>query len=186
MTPTPDHAASDHRIDGLDTRAAPTIPMENQRMTNNLRVWGSLALCVPLALIGACAASDKPKPVVVVVPSVIQAPGKSVVTVSDQNPGAPVVVELAQELRVDLSLSAYEVAHNMDWSVVDLKPGVLSPLGSRFERTARDSNPTESDGSTIASFKPQAPGTVTLTFGLRRPYSVGAPMRSVSFDVTVK
>ena len=22
MTPTPDHAASDHRIDGLDTRAA--------------------------------------------------------------------------------------------------------------------------------------------------------------------
>ena len=154
-------------------------------MTNNLRVWGSLALCVPLALIGACASSGKPKPVVVV-PSLIQAPGQSAVTVSDLSNGAPVVVEVAQELRVELSLSAYEVAHNMGWSVTDLKPGVLTPLGSRFERTGRDSNPTESNGSTIWRFKPQAPGAVTLIFGLRRPYSVGAPARSVSFDVTVK
>jgi hypothetical protein len=162
----------------------PMIPMENQRMTNNLRVWSSLALCVPLALLGACASADKPKPVVV--QSVIQAPGKAHVTVSSASDGASVVLDATQELRVDLAISGWEVANNMDWSVTDLKPGVLTPLGSRFERATRDVNPLESEGSTVWRLKAQAPGQIRLTFGLRRPYSVGASVRSVSFDVTVK
>ena len=153
-------------------------------MKLNLRVLGNLALCVPLALLGACATGDKPKPVVV--QSVIQAPGKAHVTASDANNGASIALEAAQELHVELSLSAYEVANNMDWSVIELKPGVLTALGSRFERTGRDTNPTESDGSTVWRLKPQAPGRVTLTFGLRRAYSVGAPTRTASFEVTVK
>jgi hypothetical protein len=153
-------------------------------MTTPSRARRHLALCLPLALLGACAAGDKPKPVAP--PVVIQAPGKAYATVSDARDGAAVVLETAQELRVDLSLSAYEVANNMDWSVVDLKPGVLTTLGSRFERNGRDSNPTESDGATVFRLKAQAPGRVTLNFALRRAYSVGAPTRAVSFDVTVK
>lgn len=160
------------------------IPMKNQRMTKNLHVWGGLALCVPLALLGACATGDKPSPVVV--QSAIRAPGEAYVAVSDANDAAAVVLDAAQELRVNLSLSAYEVANNLDWSISDLKPGVLTSLGSRFERAARDSSPTESDGSAIWRLKAQAPGRATLSFVLRRAYSVGAPARSVSFDVTVK
>ena len=153
-------------------------------MTKNLRVWGSLVLCVPLALLGACASGDKPKPVVV--QSVIQAPGKAYVTVSSASDGAAVVLDANQELRVELSLSGYEVANNMDWSVTDLKPGVLTTIGSRFERATRDVNPLESEGSTVWRLKAQAPGKLQLSFGLRRAYSMGAPVKSVSFDVTVK
>ena len=153
-------------------------------MTNSPRCWRGLALGLPLVLVAACASGDKPRPAPV--QSAILAPGKTHVTVSDANDAASVVLDVSQELRVDLSLSAYEVANNMDWSVADLKPGVLTALGARFERTGRDTNPTESDGSTVWRLKPLAPGHVTLTFGLRRPYSVGAPVRSVSFDVTVK
>lgn len=155
-------------------------------MKNNLRAWSRLALCVPLALLGACAGSDKPKPVPVVVQSVLQAPGKSVVTVSDRNDGAAVMLEAAQELRVDLQLSAWEVANNFDWSLADLKTGMLEPIGSRFERTGRDTNPTESDGSTVWRLKPSGPGRFTLAFALRRPYSTGPSLKTVSFDVTVK
>ena len=160
------------------------ILMKHPRLTNNQRVWSSLALCLPLASIGACASADKPKPVVV--QSVIQAPGKTHVSASDANSGASVMLETGQELRVELSLSAWEVANDFDWSVAELKPGVLTALGSRFERTGRDANPTESDGATVWRLAPQAPGRVTLTFGMRRPYSVGAPARTASFDVTVK
>ena len=154
-------------------------------MTNNLRVWGSLALCVPLALLGACASADKlPKPVAV--QSVIQAPGKAYVTASSDGDGASVVLDATQELRVELSLSGFEVANNMDWSIAELKPGVLTATGSRFERATRDVNPLESEGATVWRLKAQAPGQVRLTFGLRRAYSLGAPVKSVSFDVTVK
>ncbi|MEP7100287.1 MAG: protease inhibitor I42 family protein [Burkholderiales bacterium] len=158
--------------------------MENQGMTNNLRVWGSFALCVPLALLGGCASGDKPKPVVV--QSVIQAPGKAYVTVANANDGAAVVLDTTQELRVELSLSGFEVANNMDWSVSGLKPGVLTTIGSRFDRATRDVNPLESAGATVWRLKPQAPGQVRLSFELRRAYSLGAPTKSVSFDVTVK
>lgn len=153
-------------------------------MMNPLRVWAGLALCVPLVLLGACASADKPKPVAV--QKLIQAPGKAHVTVSNASDGASVVLDAGQELRVNLALSGWEVASNMDWSVTDLKPGVLTPLGSRFERSARDVSPLESEGSTVWRFKAQAPGQVRLTFGLRRPYSVGAPHKSAGFDVTVK
>ena len=153
-------------------------------MTNMPRSWGSLVLCLPLALLGACAATDKPTPVVV--QSVAEAPGKAVLTISESDAAASVLLDTTQELRVSLSNSGWEVANNFDWSVDQLKPGVLEVLGSRFERTGRDSNPTDSDGSTVWRIKPQAPGRVTLTFALRRPYSTGPAQRSVSFDVTVR
>ena len=153
-------------------------------MTKNLHVWGSLALCLPLALLGACASGDKPQPVVA--QRVFQAPGKPHVVVTSGNDGAAVVLEAKQALWVELSLSAYEVANNMDWAVTDLKPGVLTVVGSRFERTRRDLNPLQAEGATVWQLKAQAPGQLKLTFVMRRPYALGAAVRSVSFDVTVK
>lgn len=175
-----------HRLTAF--RNEPSL-MTNRPKANNSRVWGCLALLalgMPLALLGACATGDKPKPAVAAVQSVLQVPGKAVVAVSNRNDGAAVLLETAQELRVDLQLSAWEVSNNFEWSIAELKPGVLDPIGSRFERTGRDTNPTESDGSTIWRLKPSAPGRVSLTFALRRPYSTGAAAKTVTFDVTVK
>ena len=150
------------------------------------RRCGLLLLCSALGLLGACAGVDKPKPVLPITQSVLQAPGRTVLTVSDRNDGAAVMLETAQELRVDLQLSAWEVANNFDWSLADLKTGMLDPIGSRFERSGRDTNPTESGGSTLWRLKPSGPGRVTLAFALRRPYSTGPSLKTVSFDVTVK
>ena len=164
-------------------------PVTNRRTKKGSCVWSRLALLalgMPIVLLGACANGDKPKPAVAVAQPALQAPGKAVVAVSNRNDGAAVLLETAQELRVDLQLSAWEVANNFDWTVAELKPGVLDPIGSRFERTGRDTNPTESDGSTIWRLKPSAPGRVSLTFALRRPYSTGASAKTVVFDVTVK
>jgi hypothetical protein len=153
-------------------------------MTMPLRAWRHLALCVPLVLLGACASSDKPK--LPVAPAVVEAPGKAAVTVTGASDGARVVVAQVQELRVELPNSAWSIAQNFEWSVVDLGPGVLTPTGSRFERTARDVNPLESDGTTVFRFRPQAAGAVTLKFALRRPHRLDAPLQTVSFDVIVK
>lgn len=164
-------------------------PVTHRRTKKNFRAWGRLALLalgMPIALLSACTTGDKPKPAVAVAQSVLQAPGKAVVAVSNRDDGAAVLLETAQELRVDLQLSAWEVANNFDWTVAELKPGVLDPIGSRFERARRDTNPIESDGSTIWRLKPSAPGRVSLTFALRRPYSTGASAKTVVFDVTVK
>ena len=158
--------------------------MKNERMTNpwRLRV-GGFAACAALALLGACASAGKPKPVVV--QSVVQAPGKATLDVSERNDGASVVLDAAQELRVELPNSAWAVANNLEWSVVDLNPGVLSVLGSRFERGQRDNNPTESGGTTVWRLKPQAAGRVNLKFALRRPHRLNPATQTVGFDVTV-
>lgn len=147
-------------------------------------LWRGLALCLPLALLGACTSVDQVKPIAA--RSAIQAPGKPRLIVSNANDGTAIKLEAAQDLQVDLPLGAGEVANNLDWVISDLKPGVLTLIGTRFERTGRDSNPTEADGTAVFRLKPKAPGRVTLTFALRRPYSLGTPSRSVSFDVTVE
>ena len=124
-----------HRLTAF--RNEPSL-MTNRPKANNSRVWGCLALLalgMPLALLGACATGDKPKPAVAAVQSVLQVPGKAVVAVSNRNDGAAVLLETAQELRVDLQLSAWEVSNNFEWSIAELKPGVLDPIGSRFERS---------------------------------------------------
>jgi hypothetical protein len=153
-------------------------------MTIIPRAWRPLALCVPFVLLAACASGDKPK--LPVPPATVEAPGRSAVTVTSASDGARVVVAQAQELRVELPNSAWSIAQNFEWSVVDLGPGVLVPTAARFERTARDVNPLESDGTTVFRFRPQAPGALTLKFALRRPHRLDAPLQAVSFDVTVK
>ncbi len=153
-------------------------------MTTNLRAWASLALCMPLALLGACATKDKPAPVAV--RAVIQSPGRSTVAVSADQDGASIVLEASQELRVDLPIDVWSISNNFDWSVVDLRPGVLDVLGSRFERGTRGSNSSDVDGTTTWRIKPQAPGRVSLRFELRRRHSLEPATQIVSFDVTVK
>ena len=148
------------------------------------RAWRHLALCVPLVLLGACASGDKPKPPVV--QAVIEAPGQTALTLTSANDGARVVLGQAQELRVELPKSAWSIAQNFEWTLVDLAPGVLTATGSRFQRTRLDVNPLESDGTTTFRLRPQAAGTVALKFVLRRPQRLDPPIQTVGFDVSVK
>jgi predicted secreted protein len=153
-------------------------------MTNNLRLWGSFALCLPLALMEGCSTADKPKPVVM--QAVVEAPGKAVLTLTELDDGARVVVGTTQELRIDLPNSAWAVINNFEWSVAEQNPAVLNVIGSRFERNARINNPTEAGGTTVWRVKPQAAGTGSLKFALRRPHRLDPPIQTVSFEITVK
>ena len=158
--------------------------MTNRMRVWDRRVWGSFALCVPLALLSVCSTTDKPKPVAV--QELIQSPGKSSVTIADTDDGAAVTLETTQTLVVNLFNPASAVNGNLDWSIVDLQPGVLTVLGSRFERSPRDNNPADAAGITIWRIKPQAPGRVSLKFALRRPHSLDPATQTVTYDVTVK
>lgn len=151
-------------------------------MTNKLRVWDRLALCcLPLALLGACSTADKPKPVVV--QSVLQQPGKAALAVTEADTGTRIVLDRSQTLVVSLAVAGNA---NPDWSLVDLKPGVLTVVGSKFERALRNTNVEEAAGATVWHFRPEAAGEVTLKFELRRPRSLGPALQSASYAVTVK
>ena len=138
-----------------------------------------------LALVGvalaACSTPEKPQapPPVPAVAS----PGQRLVTVSDANAGAAVTLESAQELVVRLPTAG---AGALEWSLVDLKPGVLAVQSSKFERALRNTNTEEAAGATVWHFRPQAAGVVTLKFELRRPHTLQLPMQTVAYDVTVK
>jgi hypothetical protein len=152
-------------------------------MTKKMRAWGTLMLWVPLVLVAACSTEEKVKPAPV--QKVVQSPGKAVVTVNEFSDGASVVLDANQELRVELPDSAYSVNSNMDWSVADLKPGVLDVLGSKFER-AGEGYMMDAAGTTIWRLKPLAAGRVTLKFELRKLRSLEPPKRTLTYDVTVK
>ena len=148
-------------------------------MTLTLRTWSGLALVA--TLLGACATPDKPK--APPPPPPVASPGQRVVTVSDANAGAGVTLESAQELVVRLPIGP---ATGLEWSLADLKPGVLAVQGMKFERALRNTNVEEAAGATVWHFRPQASGVVTLSFELRRPHSLQPPSQTVSYDVTVK
>ena len=148
-------------------------------MPPTLRTWSGLTLVA--MLLAACASSDKPK--APPPPATVASPGQRVVTVSDANAGAGVTLESAQELVVRLPTGA---ATGLEWSLVDLKPGVLAVQSTRFERALRNTNVEEAAGATVWHFRPQASGAVTLSFELRRPHSLQPPSQTVSYAVTVK
>lgn len=150
-------------------------------MTTFPRLRADLALCMALALLGACSTADKPAPVPA--PPLIQGPGKAALTVRDIDNGASIVLERAQELTVRLAVSGSSGA---DWSLVDLKPGVLRVLsGPNFERTPLNLSDDPSDGSSVWRLRAEAPGNAALNFELRRPRVLGAA-RTLSYTVTVK
>jgi len=150
-------------------------------MTNHPRGRAAVALGIALALLVGCSATDKPKPVPV--QPVIQSPGKAALTVNDADNGASVVLERSQELVVRLAVAGTSGA---DWSLVDLKPGVLRVVsGPTFQRALLSVAIDPSDGSSIWRLRAEAPGSVALNFELRRPHVLGAA-RTLSYPVTVK
>ena len=152
-------------------------------MTNHPRVRRTLALGIALALLVGCSTADKPKPKPVPLQPVIQNPGKAALTVKDTDNGASIVLERSQELIVRLAVAGSSGA---DWTLVDLKPGVLRVVsGPTFERALRSVADDPSDGSSIWRLHAEAPGNVALNFELRRPHVLGTA-RTLSYPVTVK
>jgi predicted secreted protein len=140
--------------------------------------WTGVALAV---LLSACAAPDIP-PAPPPRPEVAH-PGQRMVTVTDANDGARITLEPAQSLIVRLPV---DVVAGMEWSLVDMKPGVLVAGGSRFERKLRSDSVGEAEGFTVWQMAPQGVGTVALRFDLRRPRSLQPAARTVRYDVVVK
>jgi predicted secreted protein len=151
------------------------------QLMKNWRAMRGLGLSLSVALLVACSTAEKVKPVVG--PSVVQSPGQKSITVSDAQSGASIVLERGQALIVRLPIRG---AAGREWTLVDLKPGVLAVPSSRFERALRDSNPEEADGATVWHFSPDAAGTVAVRFDLRRPHSLQPAEQTVTYAVTVK
>ena len=139
------------------------------------------ALSLSFTLLAACSTAEKVKPPVV--QSVVQSPGQKSIAVSGDQSGASIVLESAQELVVSLSIGA---TAGREWTLVDLKPGVLAVAGLKFERALRNTNPDEAEGTTVWRFRPEAAGTVVLRFDLRRPRSLLPAVQTVTYSVTVK
>ena len=148
-------------------------------MRSTLRSCSSLAFAA--AALVACAAPEKPQ-APPPTPSIARQ-GQRLVSVSDTDAGAAVTLASAQELVVRLPI---EPAAGLEWSVVDLKPGVLTLVASRFERLPLSVNADESKGTTVWRFMPQAAGVVALRFELRRPRSLQLATQTIVYDVTVK
>jgi len=148
-------------------------------MTLTLRAWSGLIIAA--AVLAACATPEAPKAPPPVPP--VASPGHRSVTVTEQNAGASVTLESSQELIVRLPVGA---TAGLEWSLVDLQPGVLTLQSSKFERALRNTNTEEAAGSTIWQLRPQAAGNVTLNFELRRPRSLQAAARTITYRVTVQ
>jgi predicted secreted protein len=147
-------------------------------MSPSLRVWSGLAA----ALLAACS-TPEPQPKPPPAPIVVQNPGHRVLVVTDANAGATVVLESAQTLTVRLPLGA---TGGLEWSLVDLQPGVVSAVGPKFERALRNTNSGEDAGDSVWQLKPVAAGAVTLNFALRSTRSLQPAVQTVRYDVTVK
>ncbi len=133
-----------------------------------------------MMLLGACGTTEKALPPP---PALIQKAGSATITVTEADAGAPIVLERGQALVVRLAVAGNQ---NPDWVIIDLKPGVLRVLGSRFERALRDTDAGEAAGATAWRFAPEAAGEVVLNFELRQPRSVAAPLQTARYTVTVK
>jgi predicted secreted protein len=132
-------------------------------------------------VLAACGTPEAPKAPPPVPP--VASPGHRSVTVTEQNAGASVTLEASQELIVRLPVGA---TAGLEWSLVDLQPGVLVLQNSKFERALRNTNTEEAAGSTVWQLRPQAAGNVTLNFELRRPRSLQAAARTITYRVTVQ
>ena len=148
-------------------------------MTPTLRAWSGLI--VAAAVLAACATPEAPKTPPSVPP--VASPGHRSVTVTEQNAGASVTLEPGQELIVRLPVGATD---GLEWSLVDPKTGVLTLQNPKFERALRNTNTEEAAGSSVWQLRPLAAGNVTLNFELRRPRSLQAAARTITYRVTVQ
>ena len=149
-------------------------------MPLTLRAWSGVALAA--ALLAACSTADTPKqpppP-----PPVVGSPGHPTVKVTEANAGASVTIERGQTLVVNILT---RVTTGLEWSLVDLKPGVLTLLGSSFERSSIFADHSEAGGTMMWRLKPEVAGTVKLNFELRRPRRLEPAVQTITYDVTVK
>ena len=136
----------------------------------------------PLLALAACSAANR-LPTPVVVQPLVQAPGQKTVTVTGAQAGAEVALEVGQELWVRLPLSP---TTGLEWSVVDLPPGVLVLRGSTFERAPRSVGADDAGGTSVYRLHAAAAGTVALKFEARRPRSLGSATQVVGYAVTVR
>lgn len=151
-------------------------------MMSSRCVRGGLALAA-MWLMTACGSTAPNAPPPKPAPLPVAKPGAAVVNVSEANADASVTLEFAQELQVNLPIATVT---RLEWTVVDLKPGVLTPLGMKAEAMRDKTDPDQIGVMTRWRFKPQAAGTVVLRFELRRAHSLEAAVQSVVYNVTVK
>ena len=149
-------------------------------MPSSPRPWSCLALAT--ALLAACSTTPElPKPPPP--PRVLQAPGHKVLILTDADAGASVVLEPAQMLMVRLPIGA---SAGLEWALADMKPGVVSVTSSKFERALRNNTNDDASGASVWQFKPDAAGTIALTFELRRTKTLLPAVQTVTYSVTVK
>lgn len=148
-------------------------------MTLSLRARCGLSVAV--AVLAACSTPELPKGPVP--PPTLANPGHRSLTVSDADAGANITLGPTQELLVRLPIGP---TAGLEWSLVDLKPGVLAVQASKFERALRNTNTEEAAGAMVWQLRPQAAGVVTLSFELRRPRSLQPPVQTVAYKVTVQ
>ena len=163
-----------HHLHGASRRDVPPA--------RPFRVALAVALVAPTLWLAACASAQRAPPPVIVQPLVL-APGQKAVTVSEAQSGASVALEAGQELVVRLPVSP---TSGLEWSLVDLPPGVLAVRGSMFERALRNSDIDEAGGASVWRLHAAAAGEAALKFELRRPRSLAPALRVVSFAVTVR
>jgi hypothetical protein len=155
--------------------------------TVSLGIRGSLFGAVGVVVFGAllaCSSVDQPKPPPA--PLNIEQPGRHLITVTERQTGAHIVLDAAQELVVRLPLEAFAVTADLDWVLVDVKPEVLASGASRFEVGPRDTDAQELGGNVVWRLTPQAAGTTTLRFELRRTHSLDPATRIATYVVRVK
>ncbi|MEP6876544.1 MAG: protease inhibitor I42 family protein [Burkholderiales bacterium] len=145
-----------------------------------LRAWSGITLAA--ALLAACSTTEPPKqpppP-----PPVVGSPGHPTVKITEANAGASVTIDRGQTLVVSLPI---RVTAGREWSLVDMKPGVLTLLGSSFERSSIFADDSEAGGTMMWRLKPEVAGSVKLSFELRRPRRLEPAVQTIVYDVTVK
>ncbi|MEO5698313.1 MAG: protease inhibitor I42 family protein [Burkholderiaceae bacterium] len=136
-----------------------------------------------LALLGGCSAPRPARAETASAPTMIQVPGQPVITIADDQSGASIVLERAQELVVRLPI---ERTTPYRWSLVDLKPGVLTAEESEFQGAQVNDVLNDRSGVKVWRFRPLVAGTVVLTFDLRQPRRLDPAVRTVTYTVTVR
>jgi Chagasin family peptidase inhibitor I42 len=166
-------------------RAPPIVRLRMRLATvSSLAAAAFASTALPALLVtqlAACSSTDKVKPAVV--QPVLQRSGQKSLTIRADNTGSSVILDPTQELIVELD---NPTTTNFEWSVVDLKPGVVSVTSSKFERALRNLSAEESGGSTVFHLKAEAPGSVDLKFDLRKPRSLDPAVQTVTYAVTVR
>ena len=152
----------------------------------------TLTATVAMALLSACATTDKP--VAAVQQPVLRAAGPAAagtaagtvtgtVTVTAAQAGAEVELGVGQSLVVRLATGS---TSGHEWALVDPEQGVLSVGAPTFERALRSASVEEAGGDVIWRLRAVRAGTAQLTFELRRPRDLAPAQQRAIYRVTVR